>query len=83
MDLPSAKCRFSVAALALEHKGLAVSALDHRRVCLVGSYANTLKSAEIALAGMVCTLADGALDMAVLVCFVVHDFCPFRIHISL
>ena len=59
--------------LVTEDEGLAVGTLDHSRVRLVRANTDSLESTVVALAGVVCTLGNGALDHAVLI--VLIHFC--------
>ena len=56
--------------LVAEDEGLAVGALNHSGILLVRTDADSLKGAVVALAGVVCTLGNCALDHVVLVCLI-------------
>jgi len=52
-------------------EGLAVSALVHSGITLVGANQNTVQSAEICILAVVSALLNGAFDA--LVCFAIHS----------
>ena len=52
-------------------EGLAVSALVHGGVALVGADQNTVQSAEVCILAVVSALLNGALNA--LVCFAIHN----------
>ena len=58
-------------------EGLAVGALVHGGVTLVGSDQNTVQSTVVCITAVVCALLNGAFDA--LVCFTIHcQFLLFR-----
>ena len=63
--------------LVAEDEGFAIGTLDHSGVLLVGTHADSLKGAVVALAGVVSALGNGALDLVVGV-VLVHFHNPFE-----
>lgn len=56
--------------LLLLTEGLTVGALVHGRICLVGTYQDSLQGAEVGILAMVGALLNGTLNA--LVCMAVH-----------
>ena len=57
--------------LLLLAEGLAVGALVHSRICLMGTHQDALQGAEVCVLAVVCTLCNGAFNA--LVCMAVHS----------
>ena len=57
--------------LLLLAEGLAVGALVHSRICLVGTHQDALQGAEVCVLAVVCALCNGAFNA--LVCMAVHS----------
>ena len=57
--------------ISLLAEGLAVGALVHGGICLMGTYQDTLQGAEIGILAMVCALLNGTLNA--LVCMTIHS----------
>ena len=55
-------------------EGLAVGALIHGRIGLVGAHKDSIQRAVVGIAAVVCALLDGAFDA--LVCILVHVNLP-------
>ena len=60
--------------VSLLPEGLAVGALIHSGVSLVGANQNPLQGAEIGILAVMCALLDSTLNA--LVCIAVHSFVP-------
>jgi hypothetical protein len=52
-------------------EGLAVGALVHGGICLMGAYQNPLQGAEIGILAVMCALLDSTLNA--LVCMTIHS----------
>ena len=66
-------CRDDLSLLFAE--GLAIGALIHGGVGLVGAHKNAVQRAVVLIFAVVCTLLNGAFDT--LVCVTVHSFSSF------
>ena len=56
------------------HKGLAIGALDHCGILLVAANSDLIKSAVVAIAGVICTLGYGTFDLRILTVLINFSF---------